>query len=99
MVFSQKKMVLYSLSKFDILNHCTNIQSLRRLELRFWQTSKEIYKKLQYEEKLFSKFQGLPRFLKETDLYSSRKFHIFELCTNVHSLGPIDLGFYRFLID
>ena len=88
-----EKWFCISLTKFDILKHCTNIQSLRRLELRFWQTSKQIYRKLQYEEKLFSKFQGLPRFIKKTDLHSSRKFYIFEICNNVQSLKRFQLGF------
>ena len=59
-----RKMVLYLWSKFSILKHCTNIQSLRRLELRFWRTSKQIYRKLQYEEKFLfkvSKFALLPQ--------------------------------------
>ena len=59
-----RKMVLYLWSKFSILKHCTNIRSLRRLELRFWQTSKQVYRKLQYEEKFLfkvSKFALLPQ--------------------------------------
>ena len=90
-------MVLYLLTKFGILKNCTNIQSLRRLELRFWQTLKQIYNKLQKEEKLFSRFQGLPRLLKEIDMYSSRKFHSFELCSNIQSLKRFDLGFSEIL--
>ena len=74
-----RKLVLYLLSKFSILKHCTNTQSLRRLELRFWQTSKQIYGTLQYKERLFLKFQSFPRCLKKMVLYSLRKFHIFEL--------------------
>ena len=89
---SPKEMVLYSWNKLSILKYYINIQSLRRWELRFWQISKQIYGKLQYKDKLLSKFQSLPCCLKKMVLYSSRKFHILELCTNIQSLRRFDLG-------
>ena len=52
-----RKMVLYLWSKFSILKHCTNIQSLRRLELRFWQTSKQIYGKSNMKKNFFQSFK------------------------------------------
>ena len=40
----------------------TNIPLLRGSDSDCWQTSKRIYRKLQYREIAFGKFQGLPRF-------------------------------------
>ena len=60
--------------KCDIINTWTNILWLRRFDLCFIQTSKGIYRKLQYTEKVFGKFQRLPRFTKKMVLYSSSKF-------------------------
>ena len=42
------------------------------------QTSKQIYRKLKYSEKVFGEFQHLPRFLRKMVLYSSTKFGILE---------------------
>ena len=42
-----RKMVLYLWTKFCIFESCTNIQSLRRFELSFWQIAKQIHRKLQ----------------------------------------------------
>ena len=52
-----RKMILYSSNKFYIFESFTNIQSHWRFHLRFLQTSKQIYRKLQYTEKVFRKFQ------------------------------------------
>ena len=54
-------MVLYSLTKFDIFQPCTNNQSFRRFDLGFSQISKQIYGLLQSNEKVFSKFKDLSR--------------------------------------
>ena len=60
-----REMVLYLSTKFGILKPGSNIQSLRRFKLGFWQTSKQIYRKLQYKEKVFEESQGLSRFPKK----------------------------------
>ena len=73
-----RKMILYSLTKFAIIKTWTNIPWLSRLDLRFLQTSRQIYRKIQCTEKIFEKFQRLPRFLRKMVLYSSSKFCIFE---------------------
>ena len=73
-----RKMILYSLTKFVVIKTWTNIQWLSRLDLRFLQTSRQIYRKLKCTEKIFEKFQRLPRFLRKMVLDSSSKFCIFE---------------------
>ena len=52
-----RKMVLCLWSKFSILKHCTNIQSFRRLELHFWQTSKQIYGNFNIKKNFFQSFK------------------------------------------
>ena len=69
-----KTMVLYSSTKLGIIKLSATTQSLRRFDCGFWQTSKQIYRKLQYKEKVSRDFQGLPRFGGEMNLYSSTKF-------------------------
>ena len=78
-----RKMVLYSWTKFCMLKPWTNIQSLRKFHLGFWQASKQIYRKLQYREKVFGEFKTLPRFLKRMVLFSSIKFVIIKSWTNI----------------
>ena len=46
-------MFLYSLTKFGNFKRWTNIQWLRNFDLSFWETSKQIYRKLQYRKKVF----------------------------------------------
>ena len=52
-----RKIVLYLWSKFSILKHCTSIQSLGSLELRFWQTSKQIYGNSNMKKNFFRSFK------------------------------------------
>ena len=73
-----RKMVLYSSTKFGILKPWTNIPWPRRFDLGFWQTSKQIYQKLQYREKAFEELQGLSRLPRKIVLYSSTKFGILK---------------------
>ena len=54
-----KKMVLYSSTIFGILKPWPIISKLIRFDLGFWQTSKKIYRKLKYREKVFQEFQRL----------------------------------------
>ena len=86
-------MVLYSPIKFGILKPWTNILWLRRFDLGFWQTVKQIYWKLQYRDKVFGEFQGLPHFPKKMVLYSSTKFGVIKPWTNIPWLWRFDLGF------
>ena len=51
-----RKMVLYLLTNFDIIRPWTSIQTPRRFNLGFWQTSKQIYIKLEYSEKILGRF-------------------------------------------
>ena len=51
LAFTEKK-GLYLLSKFCIVESFTNIQSSRRFDLSFLKTSKQIYRKLQYTDKV-----------------------------------------------
>ena len=88
-------MILYSLTKFGIIKPWTNIPWLRRFDLGFWQTSKQIYRKLQYVEKVFREFQGLPRFPRKIVLYSSTIFGIIKPWANIPWLWTFDLGFWQ----
>ena len=86
-------MVLYLLTKFGIIKAWTNIQSLRRFDLRFSQASKQIYRKLQYTKKVLGKFQRLLRFPRKMVLSFSSKFCIFVPFTNIQSHRRFDLSF------
>ena len=77
-----RKNVLYSPTKFGILKPWANIQSLRSFDLGFWQISKQIYRKRQYGEKVFTKPQALPCFPTKMILYSPTKFGILKPSTN-----------------
>ena len=50
-----------------------------RLELGFCQTSKQLYRKLKYREKLLVKCQGLPHFSRKMVLHSLNKFCILSV--------------------
>ena len=50
------------------------IVQLIRFDLGFWQTPKQIYRKLKHKEKRLGEFQSLPRFLRKMILYSRSKF-------------------------
>ena len=88
-----RKVVLFWLTKFGIIKTWINIQWLRRFDLRFLQTLKQIYREPQYTEKFWGKFQRLPRFPRKIFLYSSSEFCIFEPFTNIQSHRRFDLGF------
>ena len=88
-------MVLYSPSKFFILKPFTNIQLHRSFDLGFWQTSEEIYRKLQHGEKIFAKFQSQPRLPRKKVLYSLTKFGIRKARSIIASLRRFDLRFFQ----
>ena len=88
-------MVLYSSTKFGTLKPWTNIPWSRRFDLGFWQTSKLVYRKLQYKQKVLREFEALPRFPRKMVLYSPTKFGILKPWTNTQSLRRLDLGFWQ----
>ena len=82
----------------------TNIPWPKIFDLGFWQTSKQIYRKLQYREKVFGEFQALPRFprkmvlrhfLRKVVMYLLRKFCIFKHCTIIELFRRFDLRFWN----
>ena len=77
--------------KFEIIKTWTNILWLRRFDLGFSQTLKEIYWKIQYTEKFFGKFQ-----LSQNKMVLCwwSKLYIFEPFANVQSHRRFDLGFW-----
>ena len=56
---------------FGIIKPSIKLPRLRRFDLVFKETSKQIYWKLQYNEKVFKEFEGLHRFSRKMVLYSS----------------------------
>ena len=71
-------MVLSFSSKFCIFVPFTNIQSHRRFDLSFRQTSEQVYRKPQHREKIFEKFQDQPRILRKMVLYSFDQIFHYE---------------------
>ena len=90
-----RKMVLYSSTKFGIIKPWTNIPWLWRFDWSFQQTSKQLYRKLQYRENVFRKFQCLPRFFRKMFLYWLNKFGIKKPWTNIPWLRIFHLGFWQ----
>ena len=84
---------MYLSSKVGILNPGTNIQSLRGIDLGFLQSSEEIYRKLQYRDKIFGKFKALPDIPGKMVLHSSTKFDILKPWTNIPWPRRFDWGF------
>ena len=90
-----RKMVLYSSTKFGILKSWTNIPKLIRFDFSFWQSSKQIYRKLVCREKVFGEFQRLSRFPRKMVLYSSTEFGILKSWTNIPKLIRFDFSFWQ----
>ena len=90
-----RKIVLYLSTKFGILKPWTIIPKLKRFDIRFWQTSKQIYRKLKYREKVLEEFQRLPRFPRKMVLYSSTKFGVLKPWTIISKLIIFDLSFWQ----
>ena len=90
-----RKMVLYSSTKFGILKTLTIVSNLIRFDWGFCQPSKQIYRKLEYSEKLLEEFQRLIRFPRKMVLYSSTKLGILKTLTIVSNLLKFDLGFWQ----
>ena len=92
--FSRKKVLCY-LTKFGIKKSWTNIQPLRRFRFDLRETSKRIYRKLQYREKVFGEFQGFRPFARKKVLFLLTKFAIIKPWTNIQSLRRFDLRFWQ----
>ena len=92
-----RKMVLYSSTKFGILKPWTIILKLIRFDLGFLQTSKQIYRKWKYTEKVFEEFQRLCHFPRKMILYSSTKFGILKSRTSIPKLIRFHLRFWQTL--
>ena len=92
-----RKMVLYSWTKFGILKPWTNIPRPGRFDLGIWQTLKQIYRKLQYREKVFIEFQSFPGFPRKMVLYSLTKFGFLKPRRDMQSLRRFDLCFWETL--
>ena len=86
-------MVLYSSTNIPILKPWDIISNIIRFDLGFWQTSKQIDRKLKYRENNLGEFQRLPPFPKKLVLYSSTKFGILKPSTIIRNLIRFDLGF------
>ena len=83
-------MSLHLKTKFCIAKPWSSIQSFRRFHFDLWQTSKQIYRKLQCSSK---DIQGLTRFPRKMVLYSSTTLGIIKPSTNIPWLRWFDLGF------
>ena len=90
-----QKILLYSSTKFFILNHWAIISNLIRFDWGFWQTSKSFYRKLKYRGKVLEEFQRLPRFPRKMDLYSWTNFCILKPSEIISNLIRFDLGFWQ----
>ena len=90
-----RKMVFYSSTKFGIMKPWTNIPWLRIFDWGFWQTSKQIFRKLQYRKKVFEELQGFLRFPWKMVLSSLTKFGIIRTWTNIPWLRLFDLGLWQ----
>ena len=88
-----RKIVSYSSTKFGILKPLTIISNLIILDLGFWQASKQIYRKLEYSEKILDEFQRLLGFPRKMVLYSSTNFCILKPWAIISHLIRFNLGF------
>ena len=90
-----QKMILYWWTRFGTLTPWRNIPGSRIFHWRFWQTSKQTYKKLEYKVKPFQMFQGFCRLTRKIVLSSSIKFSILKPWTDIQSVRRLDLGFLQ----
>ena len=89
------KIVLYSLTKLCINKPGTNIQSVRRFDQGFWQTSKQTCTKFQHKEPVFGEFQNLPWFPRKMVLYLLSKLSITKPLKNIQLLRNFDLAIWQ----
>ena len=90
-----RKMVLYSSTKFGIFKPLTIISNHIRIDIGFFQASKQTYRKLKYRENNLEKFQCFPRCPRKMVLYSSTKFGILKPLTFISNHIRFDLGFWQ----
>ena len=90
-----QKILLYSSTKFFILDRWAIISNLIRFDWGFWQSSKPFYRKLKYRGKVLEEFQRLPRFPRKMDLYSWTNFCILKPSEIISNLIRFDLGFWQ----
>ena len=88
-------MVLYLLTKLGILKPRSNFNWCTRFDLSFWHTSQQIYRKLQYKEKLLEEFQDWSHFLRKIVLYYSTNLVIINSWTNIPSLRRSAFCFWQ----
>ena len=88
-----RKIVLYSRTKFRILNPWATIFNVTRFDLFFPQASKPFYRNLKYREKIFEEFQHLCCFTRKMVLYSSTIFGILNTWAIICNLIRFDLGY------
>ena len=72
----------------------TVISKFIRFNLRFLQTSKQIFRKLKYRETVLEEFQRLPCFPRKLVLYLSTKFGTLRSWTIIPKLMRFNLGFW-----
>ena len=90
-----KKMILYLSDKFGILKPWTIFPKLKRFDILFWPTSKQIYRKLKHMEKIFEEFQRLSCFPRKMILYWSTKFGILKPWTIIPKLISFNLDSWQ----
>ena len=90
-----RKMVLYSPSKFCILNPWALILNIIKFDLGFWQASKPFYTKFKDSLKVLEEFQRLPRFPRKMVLYLSTNFRILKLWAIISNLIRFEWGSWR----
>ena len=90
-----QKSILYSTTKFFILDRWAIISNLIRFDWGFWQSSKPFYRKLKYRGKVLEEFQRLPRFPRKMDLYSSTSFRILKPWAIISKLIRFNLDFWQ----
>ena len=90
-----RKMVLYLRIKFVISKPLNIISNHIRFDLGFSQASKQIYRKLEYSEKVLEEFQRLPPFPRKMVFYSSTRFGILKPGTIISKFIRFDLDFWQ----
>ena len=90
-----REIVLYLSDKRGIIKPWAIILWLRRFDLVFWQTSKQIYAKLQCKQKVFEEFQGLSCFPRKMVSHSSTEFPIIKPWRNIPLPRKFHLGFWQ----
>lgn len=94
LVFPQRWFCIRGLS-LAFLESFNNLAQLRRSNLHFLQTLREIYHKLQYNNKSFEKYHGLFYFPWKVAFYLLPKCGIVQPCTSIKCFSRFKLGFWQ----